>query len=110
MRRNWTSLEREALMARSNAAVALLRTDPELTPYEALLHVVAPSLAVREASLEKARARRERLGIPDDCGRCGSSTDDDGFCDLCGHVTIRQGTTHDEAGRDSLTGTEIGVS
>jgi hypothetical protein len=76
-------LEDEARVIRSDAAVRLLRSDPELSPDEALLMVVAPSAAIRAASIaraeERVRAARER-----GCRRCHTDLEEDGACPMCG--------------------------
>lgn len=81
------NLHTEAMMIRNTGAVRLLRSDPELTPEEALLMVVAPSAALRAASLaaaeERMRDARER-----GCRSCHTEVDEDGGCPMCGLVSL----------------------
>lgn len=99
--RTLTPLEAEALQIRHNAALRVLRSDPELTPEEALMKVIVPSAAVLEASLAKARevmrertmnrVRRELERDRAGCSGCGADVDDEGYCVLCGVVTLDGG-------------------
>lgn len=86
-----TPLAREALLIRHNAAMRLLRSDPELTPEEALLMVVAPGAELRRISEEEARRRREDARDYG-CSKCHSACDDDGCCPMCGAVTLAAAT------------------
>lgn len=89
---NLTPVERDALLVRNEAALRVLRTDPTLTPEEALLMVVAPSTAIRAASLraveikrDAERAARAEVG---ECATCNAEVDEDGFCPMCGGVSL----------------------
>lgn len=75
------------MLIRHYGALRLLHSDPELTASEALLMVVAPRAALRQASLAAAR---EALGIKPEpeCYRCHREVDEDGFCSMCGEVSV----------------------
>src|ERR1041385_2819441 len=83
--RRLSRVEREALMIRHAAALRLLRSDPELTPEDALALVLLPSNRLREET--EAEAAR-RIALAEGCHRCGSGVDEDGFCSMCGEVTL----------------------
>jgi hypothetical protein len=85
--RSLTPLEREALMIRHQAAMRLVRADPDLSPEEALLMVIAPSAAIRQVSLDEA-LRRRAVARERGCSCCGGALDADGFCSIDGHLEI----------------------